>query len=100
MRSAIGRRLLRARGWLARCRGRQCRCKFGRGRGRVGLVGRRVGQVRQLTPDDVGQGGALFEFFVVGHGEWTALATPVEQRDNRKQTANGYRTRTKGLRRD
>ena len=98
VRSAIDRRWLCARSGLARCGGRRCRCRFGRWR--VGLVGRRVGQVRQLTTDDVGQGGALFEFVVVGDGERTTLTTPVEQRDNCKQAANGYRTRTKGLRLD
>jgi hypothetical protein len=50
-----------------------------------------------LTADDVGQGGALFEFFVVGHGERTTLATSVEQREKYNQTASGYRTRTKGM---
>jgi hypothetical protein len=50
-----------------------------------------------LTADDVGQGGALFEFFVVGYEERAALTTPIEQRYSRKQAANGYRTRTKGL---
>jgi hypothetical protein len=50
-----------------------------------------------LTADDVGQGGALLEFFVVGHEEWTALATSVEQRDQHQQAASGYRTHTKGM---
>jgi hypothetical protein len=50
-----------------------------------------------LTADDVGQGGAFFELVVVGHGEWPALATSVEQRDQHQQAASGYRTRTKGM---
>jgi hypothetical protein len=63
-------------------------------------MGRRVGQVRQLTANDVRQGGALFEFFVVGHEERSALATSAEQRYNREQTASGYRTHIKGMRLD
>lgn len=98
MRSAIERGRLHARSRLAGRGGRRCRCW--RGRGRVGLIGRRFGQFRQLSAHDVGQGGALFEFVVVGQGEWAALATPFEHQDERKQTANGYRTRTKGMRLD